>query len=108
MLNDPWGITVAPAEGFGALCGDLLIRQRVLLIGTLTDYTGTPIVDSGLWALTFGNGGGGGVTTSLYVAAGINNETGGLFARIDAVPEPSTWLLALGGVALLIGLRRKG
>jgi len=40
---------------------------------------------------TFGNGGNGGLASSLYITAGPNGETGGLFARIDAtqVPEPS-------------------
>ena len=119
VLNDPWGITVAPAVGFGALSGDLLVGNfgdgsinafdptTGAFIGTLADQSGSPIVDSGLWAITFGNGGNGGLTTSLYVVAGTNNETGGLFARIDAVPEPSTWVLGLGGIALLLGLRRR-
>ena len=64
----------------------------------------------GLWGLTFGNGGNGGSTASLYVTAGPAGETGGLFARIDilsvsAVPEPAELTLIVGGLGLMAGLR---
>ena len=118
VLNAPWGITIAPAS-FGALGGDLLVGNfgdgtinafnplTGNLVGTLADFNGAPIVDDGLWALTFGNGGSGGLTTSLYITAGPNDETGGLFAQINAVPEPSTLLLGTAGLALLVRQRRK-
>jgi hypothetical protein len=43
-----------------------------------------PIVIDGLWGIGFGNGGGAGPTTTLFFAAGPEEETHGLFGRIDA------------------------
>ncbi len=118
VLNDPWGITIAPATGFGALSGDLLVGNfgdgtinafnptTGTFIGTLADISGNPIIDHGLWALDFGNGGSGGLTDSLYITAGPNGGNGGLFAQIDAVPEPSTVLLSAAGIAALVWRRR--
>jgi hypothetical protein len=70
------------------------------------------ITNTGLWGLTFGNGGNGGSQGSLYFTAGISDETEGLFARIDAVPEPGTFsllfaaVLAAAGVKIATRLRR--
>jgi uncharacterized protein (TIGR03118 family) len=107
-LNAPWGITQAPL-GFGSIGGDFLIGNfgdgvinvydsSGTFIGTLASLmSGSPLVNSGLWALTFGNGGNGGSPNSLYLTAGLNGQAGGLLARIDAVPEPGTFaLLAVG------------
>jgi uncharacterized protein (TIGR03118 family) len=117
VLNDPWGVAIAPA-GFGNLGGDLLVGNfgdgtinafdtLGNLIGTIAGITGTPIVDQGLWSLNFGNGGSGGLTSSLYITAGPNNETGGLFAQISTAPEPSTWALGICGVVALLVARRR-
>jgi len=35
-------------------------------LGTLEDGNGQPLVTEGLWALTFGNGGNGGDSNTLY------------------------------------------
>jgi uncharacterized protein (TIGR03118 family) len=118
VLNSPWGLAVAP-NSFGALSNDLLVGNfgdgtinafnplSGSLIGTLAGVNGTPLVDDGLWGLTFGNGGSGGLLDSLYLTAGPNDESGGLFARIDvATPEPSALLLGLAGLAAL-ALRRR-
>lgn len=103
-LNSPWGLALAPA-GFGALGGDLLVGNfgdgeinafdaiSGTLIGALADMSQTTLFNDGLWGLSFGNGGNGGSKQSLYITAGPNGETGGLFARIDSVPEPGTLLL---------------
>jgi len=111
-LDSPWGITVAPA-GFGTLGGDFLIGnedQGIINVfdpngnpvGTLAG-NGGPITNTGLWTLTFGNGGMGGNPGSLYITAGINDEKDGLFARIDAVPEPGTFsLLAVAALAAMV------
>jgi uncharacterized protein (TIGR03118 family) len=113
-LNSPWGITLAPLS-FGALGGALLIGSEDNgqingfdpvtgnLIGTLSTQGGVPITNSGLWALSFGNGGPAFNANSLYLVAGINDENDGLFARIDAVPEPGTFtLLGLGVLAVAL------
>lgn len=115
-LNSPWGVTISPSS-FGPAGGDLLIGNfgdgtinayslSGSLIGTLASTGGANIVNDGLWGITFGNGGNGGSPNSLYLTAGINDEKGGLFARLDVVPEPATMLMLAGGLALL-GLYRR-
>src|SRR5271157_5399145 len=81
-LNSPWGMTWAPA-GFGKFGGDLLVGNfgdgtiNVFdpatgnWIAQLADPNGNPLVNQGLWGLTFGNGGNGGNTNTLYFSAGI-------------------------------------
>ncbi len=116
-LNSPWGVAIAPA-GFGSLGGDLLVGNfgdglinaynpaNYALVGSLGTSESSPLVNDGLWALTFGNGGNGGLTSSLYITAGPNGEAGGLFARIDPVPEPSTIFLSCSGLLLAVGYTR--
>ncbi|HTS63490.1 MAG TPA: TIGR03118 family protein [Candidatus Acidoferrales bacterium] len=112
-LNSPWGMTFAPS-GFGSLGGDLLVGNfgdgtinvftpTGAFVGTLGDVHNTPLANDGLWALTFGNTGG----SSLFLTAGLNGESDGLFARIDPVPEPATSVaMALGLLALCLLARR--
>jgi uncharacterized protein (TIGR03118 family) len=112
-LNSPWGMAVAPS-GFGDLGGDLLVGNfgdglinafdatTGLYLGSLADSVLAPLVNNGLWGLSFGNGGNGGSLASLYVAAGPGGETGGAFSRIDAVvPEPSSAALVISALVLL-------
>jgi uncharacterized protein (TIGR03118 family) len=95
-LNAPWGLTLAPA-GFGEFGGNLLVGNfgdgrinpyRVTAQGpyaahgTLRDMSGAPIVIDGLWGIDFGNGAAAGPTTSLFFAAGPDDETHGLFGVI--------------------------
>lgn len=100
VLNSPWGLAIAPS-GFGPLGGDLLVgnfgdgminafQTDGTFVGTLAAQNGDPLFNDGLWGLTFGNGGNGGSPSSLYLTAGTNGESGGLFARIDNAPEPAT------------------
>jgi uncharacterized protein (TIGR03118 family) len=116
-LDDPWGIALAPA-GFGSFGGDLLVGNfgngeinafnptTGAWIGTLDNSSGTPIVNSGLWALEFRIGGAGVNTDALYFTAGINGQKDGLFGSIQATPEPGTLVLLGSSLVGLIFSRR--
>jgi uncharacterized protein (TIGR03118 family) len=119
-LASPWGMAMAPA-GFGDFGGDLLVGNfsypfseinafnpsTGAYLGTIMDANGNPIINSGLWSLTFGNGGSGGLPNTLYFTAGINDERDGLVGAIDPVPEPGTWLLVGAGSMWLRRWRRR-
>jgi len=106
-LDAPWGVTVAPAA-FGAFGGDVLVGNfgdgkinafdplTGAFIGTLSDSSGNPIVDNGLWAIAFDspNGAPGALNPNeLFFTAGPNRGEDGLFGAITAVPEPAAWTL---------------
>jgi uncharacterized protein (TIGR03118 family) len=98
QLNAPWGIAMAPAN-FGPFGGDLLIGnfgdgqinayaqqpdgswERA---GGLRDSQGRQIAIDGLWGIGFGNNATAGPSTTLYFAAGPNDENDGLFGSITA------------------------
>src|SRR6185503_1179729 len=94
-LNAPWGMVQAPA-GFGDFSGDLLVGNfgdgRInaynpttgAFHGTLSGSPGHPIEIEGLWGLAFGNGVASGSQTTLYYAAGPDDEEHGLFGKITA------------------------
>lgn len=98
-LNAPWGIALAPAQGFGKFSGELLVGNlgsgEIAVYnpttgnfhGLLRDVHGKPIEIEGLWALGFGNGANAGPPTTLFFAAGIEDETHGLFGTITPVPK---------------------
>ena len=97
-LNAPWGMALAPAsfEPFGnALIvgnfGDGQLhafdRESGKYLGELKDESGKTLVIDGLWGITFGNGGSGGDKNALYFAAGIDDETHGLFGSLRVVPQ---------------------
>jgi hypothetical protein len=104
VLNAPWGMALAPA-GFGSFGGDLLIGnfgdgvinafdpKTFALFGSLNTSAGTPIANPGLWEIFFGQNSGQTTTlddpNTLYFAAGINGEKGGLFGSV-AVAPPAT------------------
>jgi uncharacterized protein (TIGR03118 family) len=104
VLNAPWGMALAPA-GFGSFGGDLLIGNfgdgvinvfdptTFALVGSLNSSAGTPIANPGLWEIFFGQNSGQTTTlgdpNTLYFAAGINGEKGGLFGSV-AVAPPAT------------------
>ncbi|MGH8141151.1 MAG: TIGR03118 family protein [Steroidobacteraceae bacterium] len=98
-LNAPWGIALAPSS-FGSLGGKLLIGN--FGDGTINAFdpsTGSAagslminnqvVVIPGLWGIAFGNGQDSQPSTTLFFAAGPNNETEGVYGRIDFGP-PST------------------
>ena len=91
-LNAPWGMAPAPAV-FGQFSGALLVGNfgdgRInafnpstgQFLGSLSDANGRPIAIPNLWGLAFGNS----LlapATSLYFAAGINDEADGLYGTI--------------------------
>ena len=126
-LDAPWGLALAPSN-FGKYSNDLLVgnfgRGQSSVFdpasgafqGVLKDAAGNPLVNNGLWGLTFGNGVSAGDTNKLYFSAGTNFENDGLFGSIAApaaVPEASTMisfgaLLALGGLALVARRKKSG
>jgi uncharacterized protein (TIGR03118 family) len=121
-LNSPWGMTLAPSS-FGSFGGDLLVGNfgdgtinafdpfTGNFIGQLDGTNGLPLVNLGLWDLTFGNGGNGGSRSDLYFTAGIPGpgkvEDHGLFGSIAPTPEPGTLALIGSGMLGLIAYRRR-
>lgn len=99
-LNAPWGMALAPAN-FGAFGGRLLVGNfgdgsinafdlaTGEQVGKLKRPDGQPLRIEGLWGLAFGNGLQGQPTKSLYFTAGPDNETRGLYGRINFVPPTS-------------------
>ena len=94
-LNSPWGMVMAPSKGFGKFSGDLLVGNfgdgRINAYSPEREFAGTlrgeddqPLVNEGLWGLSFGNGNAAGPTTTLFFTAGINREADGLFGSIVA------------------------
>ncbi len=98
QLNAPWGLAMAPSN-FGRFNGDLLVGN--FGDGTINAYAPQadgsfahrgqlrtadhkPVTIDGLWGLGFGNGSGSGATNALYFTAGPNEESHGLFGRIQA------------------------
>lgn len=118
-LEAPWGITLAPATGFGSYSGDLLIGNfgngqinafdptTGNYLGTLDNANGTPITNDFLWALDFGNGGAGFSANTLYFTAGLNNQQDGLFGSIQFVPEPASIGTVFMGLIGLVSLYRR-
>jgi uncharacterized protein (TIGR03118 family) len=92
-LNSPWGLAIAPAS-FGNFHDNLLVgnfgdgRINAFSLtsgafrGQLKSETSAPIDIPGLWGLRFGNGAVGASPNTLYFAAGINDESDGLFGSI--------------------------
>ena len=118
-LNSPWGVTLAPS-GFGPFGNALLVGNfgdgtinaydflTGAMLGTLTDGSGNPIVNDGLWDIAFGNHSTTSDPNALYLTAGLNDEADGLFARITATPEPgSLVLMATGLGVVLVSMKRR-
>lgn len=97
-LNAPWGVALAPAD-FGSYSGNVLIGNfgdglihafdatSGQHVGTLKDASGQTLRLPGLWGIAFGPGVSEQPTHTLFAAAGVNDEAGGLYVRIDP-PAP--------------------
>jgi uncharacterized protein (TIGR03118 family) len=105
-LNAPWGLAWAPLTdghghpGFGKFSGDLLVGNfgdgRINAFawtgsgwearGHLKTANHHPLVIDGLWGIGFGNGSGSGPITTLYFAAGPDDESHGLYGSVTFNP----------------------
>jgi uncharacterized protein (TIGR03118 family) len=95
-LNAPWGIAMAPA-GFGDFSNKLLIGNfgdgsihaysptSGMLLGALRDENNQTIYIDGLWGMQFGNGVAGQSVNALFFAAGPDDESHGLYGRLDFI-----------------------
>jgi uncharacterized protein (TIGR03118 family) len=103
-LNSPWGVGLAPAS-FGKFANDILIGNfgdglinaydpaKGRWLGMLSDASGNPIINPGLWSVTFSGPAGATATNAtpdtLYITAGLvgpTHENAGLFAKISPNP----------------------
>jgi uncharacterized protein (TIGR03118 family) len=103
-LSSPWGVGLAPAN-FGQFANDILIGNfgdgqinaynpaNGHWLGTLSDASGNPIINQGLWSVTFSGAPGatamGADPDTLYITAGLTgptHEQSGLFAKISPAP----------------------
>jgi uncharacterized protein (TIGR03118 family) len=95
LLNAPWGVAMAP-PGFGKFSNSLLVgnfgdgsiiafdSKNFTPQGPLHDQSGHVLSIDGLWGLAFGNDHNGQPSTTLFFAAGPDDEQHGLYGRIDA------------------------
>ena len=99
-LNAPWGLAWAPAD-FGRFSGDLIVGNfgdgelhayawnghAWHAAGVLRGANDHPVRVDGLWGIAFGGGtANNGPTSTLFFAAGPNDEEGGAFGTITATP----------------------
>ena len=95
VLNQPWGMAVAPAQ-YGVFGNALLVSNNTsagtingfnlttgALIGTLKNSLGNAITINGLWGIEFGGGSAlNGKTTQLFFTAGPS-DTNGYFGVLN-------------------------
>jgi uncharacterized protein (TIGR03118 family) len=93
-LNAPWGIAQAPGN-FGSMSGAILIgnfgdgminafnASSGQSMGPVKGPNGSPIVEPGVWGIAFGNDLSNQPSSTLFFAAGPNDEADGVYGRID-------------------------
>ena len=93
-LNAPWGIAQAPGS-FGSMSGAILIgnfgdgtinafnASSGQSMGPVNGPSGIPIVEHGVWGIAFGNDLDSQPSSTLFFAAGPNDEADGVYGRID-------------------------
>jgi uncharacterized protein (TIGR03118 family) len=96
-LNAPWGMAIAPA-GFGKFSNHLLVGnfgdgtinaydpKNFTFAGQLAAADGHVLKIDGLWGIAFGNGFQHQPTDALFFAAGPDDESHGMYGRIDPAP----------------------
>jgi uncharacterized protein (TIGR03118 family) len=96
-LNAPWGMALAPA-GFGKFSNHLLVGnfgdgtinaynlKNGTFAGQLHTSNGQVLKIDGLWGIAFGNGILDQQTDVLFFAAGPDDESHGLYGRIEPAP----------------------
>ena len=106
QLNSPWGMAWAPISGYGDFSNALLVGNfgdgtinafdfdTGDFLGKLSDSSGKPITNPGIWALSFGDGAASTSPNTLYFTAGLADEQHGLFASLTL--DPSTTPTAAG------------
>jgi uncharacterized protein (TIGR03118 family) len=106
-LNAPWGMAQAPSN-FGTLSGAILIgnfgdgtinafdASSGKSMGSVNSANGSAIVEHGLWGIAFGNNLSNQPSTTLFFAAGPNDEADGVYGRIDLNPASSTTATGTG------------
>jgi uncharacterized protein (TIGR03118 family) len=94
LLNAPWGVALAPA-GFGKFSNSLLVgnfgdgsiiafdTKNFTPQGPLHGQDGRVLHIDGLWGIAFGNDHNDQPSTTLFFAAGPDDEHHGLYGRID-------------------------
>ena len=98
-LNAPWGMALAPAD-YGTLSNTLLVGNfgdgkingydpsSGMFMGAVSDSTGAAFVSPGLWGIAFGNDASNQPHNTLFYTAGPNDETNGVYGRIDLGAPP--------------------
>ncbi|MGF6260223.1 uncharacterized protein (TIGR03118 family) [Paraburkholderia youngii] len=93
-LNAPWGIAQAPAS-FGSMSGAIIIgnfgdgminafnASSGQSMGPISGPNNSPIVEHGIWGIAFGNDLSNQPSSTLFFAAGPNDEADGVYGRID-------------------------
>lgn len=93
VLNAPWGMAMAPAN-FGSFSNMLLVGNfgdgkinafdpnTGVMVGTLSNASGMPLVLDRIWGIAFGNGLNNQPTNTLFYSAGPGGIHG-IYGRID-------------------------